>query len=326
MSGEKTRREFIGGLCAGPAVAAAASAAEGQEGGPPSSPAASREVRLERLRPREIEEAMRACPVLFQPLGTIEWHGVHNLVGLDAIKAHHLCVRAAQRGGGLVAPALFGGVGGLDEPHTFVMEPEDDIHSVLVRGWVERLCREAVRQGFRAVIVLTGHYGAAQQMVIRDAAVRMSRALGAPVLGTPEYILALDAGYLGDHAAWGETSLMLHLDPESVDLSRLGTPPHKGVGGRDPREATREDGERLATTIIERLARLAKAMPSWDAAALERFIEAEAALVGRQMALAASEKKVWAGWRNIGKGALSDYGRLLAEGKFEEIVRLASRL
>jgi creatinine amidohydrolase len=263
---------------------------------------------------------------LFQPLGTIEWHGVHNIVGLDAVKAHHLCVRAAQRGGGLVAPALFGGVGGMDEPHTFVMEPESDVHSVLVRSWVEKLCREAVRQDFRAVIILTGHYGSAQQIVIRDLAVRSSRTLGVPVLGTPEYFLALDVGYLGDHAAWGETSLMLYLDPDSVDLSRLGNPPHEGVGGRDPREATRADGERIAETIVGRLVRLAQQMPKWDVETLARFTDAEAALVNRQLAVAATESTLWAGWRNIGKGVFSDYGRLLVEQKFEEIVALTKRL
>ena len=247
-------------------------------------------------------------------------------MGLDAVKAHHLCVRAACAGGGVVAPALFGGVGGLDQPHTFVMEPEHDVHSVLLRAWVEKLCREAVRQGFRAVILLTGHYGAAQQMVVRDTAVRLSRSLGVPVLGTPEYFLALDEGYLGDHAAWGETSLMLYLDPESVDLTRLGDPPHQGVGGRDPREATREDGQRLAEAIIGRLARLAQRMPQWDQAARKRFLAAEAALVNRQLTLSAVERNVWAGWRNVGRGVFSDYGRLLADEQFERIVELTQQL
>ncbi len=327
MTTDLQRRTFLGTVV-GTTLAGAtlrnaqADAISATEQAPEKQPAekATREVRLDRLRPREIEQAMTNCPVLFQPLGTIEWHGRHNIVGLDAVKAHHLCVRAAQRGGGLVAPAVFGGVGGLDQPCTFVMEPEDDVHSVLVRTWVEKLCREAVRQGFKAIVVLTGHYGAAQQMVVRDLAVRLSRSLGVPVLGTPEYFLALDVGYRGDHAAWGETSLMMYLDPESVDLTQLGDPPHQGVGGRDPREATRADGEKLAETIINRLARLAERMPKWDRATQDRFIEAEAALVNRQLALAASEKLVWAGWRNIGTGAFADYGRLLAEEKFEEIL------
>ena len=315
-----------GGLLAAMCRPAAARNQEREKAAAADGVPAPREVRLERMRPREIEEAMGACPVLFQPIGTIEWHGLHNMVGLDAVKAHHLCVRAAQRAGGVVAPPLFGGVGGLSEPHTFVMEPEEGVHSILVRGWVERLCREAIRQGFRAVIVLTGHYGAEQQMVIRDLAVQLSRALGVPVLGTPEYFLALDVGYHGDHAAWGETSLMLYLDPDSVDLSRLGQPPHRGVGGRDPREATRADGQRLAETIIDRLARLARAMPGWDGATLARFIDAEAALVHRQMTLSAPPGAVWTGWRNIGQGACADYGRLLAEEQFEQIVEQTRQL
>ncbi len=285
-----------------------------------------REVRLERMRPAQIDAACAECPTLYQPLGTIEWHGVHNVVGLDAVKAHHLCVRAAQRSGGVVAPPLFGGVGGLEEPYTFIIEPEHDVRSVIVRSWVERLCHEAARLGFRAMILLTGHYGAAQQIVIRDAAVRAGRATGIPILGTPEYILALDEGYLGDHAAWGETSLMLYLDPDSMDLNQLGEPPHQGVGGRDPREATREDGERIAETIIGRLADLAAAMPSWDRAQVAAFQDAEAAIVNRQMALAVEVGGIWGGWRNIGAGALRGYGRLLVEGRFDELAALARDL
>jgi creatinine amidohydrolase len=154
----------------------------------------------------------------------------------------------------------------------------------------------------------------------------MSRALAVPVLGTPEYFLALDVGYLGDHAAWGETSLMLYLDPESVDLSRLGNPPHKGVGGRDPREATHADGKTIAKTVINRLARLTQQMPTWDLATLDSFIDAEAALVNWQLALAAAGENVWTGWRNIKKGVFSEYGRLLVEQKFEDIVVLTKKM
>ena len=155
----------------------------------------------------------------------------------------------------------------------------------------------------------------------------MSRALGVPVLGTPEYWLALDAGYGGDHAAWGETSLMLYLYPESVDLSQLGDAPHRGVGGRDPKKhATRADGEKLSETIIGRLASLARQMPTWDAATLRRFIDAETTLVNRQVALAAQEKTVCAGWRKTGKGSLRDYGRLLVERRFEDIITQVDKL
>jgi hypothetical protein len=87
------RRQFLG-------------AAAGALLGSPSAQAdtaGQREVRLEFLHPKELEEARAACATVFQPLGTIEWHGVHNVLGLDAVKAHALCVRAAQKGGGVVS-------------------------------------------------------------------------------------------------------------------------------------------------------------------------------------------------------------------------------
>lgn len=284
-----------------------------------------REVRLEHLLPWQIVKARQACPTMFQPLGTIEWHGVHSVVGVDSLKAHALCVRAARKAGGVVCPTLYGGVGGVKQPHTFVMDPESDVFSRLLRPWLEQLCREMARDGFRAIIILTGHYGAAQQIVVRETAVRMSRALGIPVLGTPEYLLAIDVGYTGDHAGWGETSLMTHLYPGSVDLSLLGEPPHKGVGGRDPREATAKDGKLLTETIVSRLAVLARNMPTWDNKKLDAFVEAEAALVARQISAPRGKGNIWTAWRNIGT-AMRDYGKLLSEERFNEVKALADKL
>ncbi len=315
------RREFMGAAMGATLLG---SVSGGKETCITDKPA-GREVRLEFLRPREIKQAQAACPTIFQPLGTIEWHGLHNVVGVDSLKAHALCVRAAQRAGAVVSPTLYGGVGGLDEPHTFVMEPKHSVYSNLLRPWLEQLCREMARDGFRAIIILTGHYGAAQQIVVRETAVRMSRALGIPVLGTPEYILAIDVNYTGDHAAWGETSLMMHLYPDTVDLSRLGEPPHKGVGGRDPREASAKDGKLLAETIVSRLAILARKMPHWDNKKLDRFIDAEATLVARQLSAPRGKSNIWAAWRNIGS-AMRDYGKHLAEERFEEIKASVAKL
>jgi creatinine amidohydrolase len=285
-------------------------------------------VQLEFLHPAEIETAQATCPTLFLPLGTIEWHGFHNVTGLDALKAHALCVHAAEQGGGLVHPPLYGGVGGLEEPHTFVFDPEDSIGSVYLRPWLEQLISEAARNGFEAVIVLTGHYGAAQQIAVREAAVRMSRVLDIPVLGTAEYWLALDEDYTGDHAAFFETSLMMHLHPDTVKLDRLvGAPPYQGVGGRDPKaHATAAEGRRFADAIVRRLAALATAMPAWDDATRGSFVAAEAALVNRQLDLAGRGHAVWTAWRKVGEGHLRDYPAALVEGRFADIERMAAEL
>ncbi len=66
-------------------------------------------VRYEEMMPHEIAAARKEKPVAYLPIGGIEWHGEHNPVGLDTVKAHELCIRAAQKGGGLAMPALFWG-------------------------------------------------------------------------------------------------------------------------------------------------------------------------------------------------------------------------
>ena len=51
----------------------------------------------------------------------------------------------------------------------------------------------------------------------------------------------------GDHASWWETSLLLALRPDCVDMSRLAADAKDNIGTmgkRPPQEGSREDGER----------------------------------------------------------------------------------
>ncbi|MBM3477147.1 MAG: creatininase family protein, partial [Armatimonadetes bacterium] len=47
-------------------------------------------VRYEEMLPDELREVIRAAPVAYVPLGSLEWHGYHLPVGNDAIKAHEI--------------------------------------------------------------------------------------------------------------------------------------------------------------------------------------------------------------------------------------------
>jgi creatinine amidohydrolase len=68
-----------------------------------------KEVRYHMLRPAQIVERRPACPVAYIPIGTIEWHGVHNPLGSDTLQAEGLAVLCAQKEGGLVFPPLYYG-------------------------------------------------------------------------------------------------------------------------------------------------------------------------------------------------------------------------
>ena len=284
------------------------------------------EVRWERLLPREYRATFEALPVCFMPLGTVEWHGEHNALGLDSLKAHALCVRAAQAaGGGVVHPPLYGGMGGLNQPATVKIEGEHDWDNHLLRLWLEKLCQEFHRLGFRAIVMLTGHYGHNQQIVVRETAARMSERLQIPVFGSPEYWLALDIGYLGDHAGIGETSLLWHLIPELVKIDRIREDPDYGKTDAIEKGASPELGQKYADLIVERLSLLARAMVGWDTETLAAFIRAERALVSAQVKGWRTDH-AWAAWRKLSDSGITAYGALLVEGRFDEIERLAAKL
>lgn len=283
-------------------------------------------IQWERMLPVEFRAAVAALPVVFLPLGTVEWHGEHNALGLDSLKAHALCVEAArQAGGGVVHPPVYGGMGGLDKPATIIIEEEHAWENLLLRPWLEKLCYEFHRLGFRAIILLTGHYGHNQQIVVREVGARMTERLQIPVLGTPEYWLAHDAGYLGDHAGIGETSLLWHLHPELVAMERINDDPDYGRGGHIEAGSSPELGKRYADLITARLATLARAMVGWDAETRDAFARAEHALVRAQVK-AWRTQDAWAAWRALMQKKRTGYGEMLVTERFADIEEMATHL
>ena len=97
------------------------------------------------------------------------------------------------------------------------------------------------------------------------------------------------------------------------------------MAGRDPKESSAEDGRRITETIVSRLAVLARKMPTWKDETLDRFVDAEATLVARQLSAPRGKKQIWTAWRNVAT-AMRDYGRQLAEERFDEIKAAAAKL
>jgi len=51
------------------------------------------------------------APICYLPLGSMEWHGEHNAVGLDALKVHAVCIKAAKLSGGVVVLPMYWATG-----------------------------------------------------------------------------------------------------------------------------------------------------------------------------------------------------------------------
>ncbi|OGV63716.1 MAG: hypothetical protein A3K19_17140 [Lentisphaerae bacterium RIFOXYB12_FULL_65_16] len=203
------------------------------------------EVRYERLRPAQVVTRRTACPVAYLPIGTIEWHGEHNPLGLDTLKIHGLLIRCAERIGGLVFPPLYYGESreqalmeanaadrdaiaarmGLS-PANFergymvapLSEQNRGYHQLLVH-----IFHEIRSLGFKVLVVGAGHYP------LLDHA-RSAAAFFHQEQPRPKMIVWAMTGYelvrgrfepCGDHAGKWETSLLMHLDPGMQNLSVL---------------------------------------------------------------------------------------------------------
>ena len=183
-----------------------------------SAAPATREARTELMLPWQLREAMAARPVVYIPLGTIEWHCEHLPVGLDALTAHGVCLAAAKAEGGIVLPALYYGTGGGHGayPWTIMMDSEAEIIAQLAKT-LERL--EAF--GCCLAVLFSGHFADGQLAMIDHLAAEWNaRSRPLQVLATAVNRLEI-AGFPPDHAGVFETTLLYALHPDLVHLDRL---------------------------------------------------------------------------------------------------------
>lgn len=230
------------------------------------------ERRLEFLRPRQFVALRDECPVLYVPLGTIEWHGRHMPLGNDALKVHSLCLHVAQAVGGVVHPPVYWGVDlwrksptgrirrGMDAPADMalpgsVYQIHDETYLALLRDIVA----EGRRAGFRLIVLCTGHNSPVQESLVHRVATEYNDQAGhTVVLPTNDSENARSQiPWAGDHAGQWETSLMMALRPDLVDMAELPPLPEPliAVGGIDPRkEASPALGQHAFEVMVRNLA------------------------------------------------------------------------
>lgn len=217
------------------------------------------EVRWERMFPDELEAAFAACPLLYYTYGLCEPHGPQNAIGLDELKAHAIACLAAQEHGGIVAPADYWHI---HELGGYALWSEKSIGRV-PRSWLTCMppwvhfknvlyqIRQADAIGFRAVILLTGHYGPNWED-LNTLVSLVQPYVGARLYSLPDFEantpgFANDGHSGGDHAGRVETSLLWALDADEVDISRVpaDVTSHPYAMGADVLQSSRRIGERM---------------------------------------------------------------------------------
>lgn len=159
---------------------------------------------------------------LVVPLGATEQHGHHLPVQTDAVIVEALTRRAVSRASGqvpvLVAPTLAYGCSHHHLPFGGTMSVTTTTYIALICDLVTGLAQE----GWRSVVLLNGHGG--NDAAIRVAVDRLTNEIrcGASVAATSYWITTAAMGSSltePGHAGHFETSAMLELAPELVDLS-----------------------------------------------------------------------------------------------------------
>ena len=231
-------------------------------------------VQWERMFPDELEAAMKACPVIYFPYGLCEPHGPHCTLGLDALKAHGICCRAAREYGGIVAPPDYWHIHEIGLYGSWLSRTIGEARPWLTAlpPWVhfKNVCyhiRAADCLDFHAAILVTGHYGPNWEdlktlLEILQPHFAM-RLYGLPDWEANQPGFDNDGQAKGDHAGKVETSLLWALDPDCVDVSRFPSDdepgPHFAMGG-NAQESNRRVGERMVDDEMRWLKEKAEAL------------------------------------------------------------------
>lgn len=190
------------------------------------------------------------------PVGSMEQHGPHLPVSTDVLIAEHVAKRIAPLVGATVMPAIAYGV-------SFEHRPlfNASVRKSTLAATVRDVCASLAGQGFVQIIVLNGHHG-------NIPALKNAASSSVHVLHYWRY-MKQELGHAGE----AETSLMLAIAPELVDMNKAVAGARKpaksastsrpgsfirvtgnGVWG-DPRKATAEKGNRLLEEITKNLAK-----------------------------------------------------------------------
>lgn len=195
---------------------------------------------LEHMRPGEIENEQTKTSIVYLPIGPLEWHGPHNPLGLDALHAQRVAEKIAERTGGVVMPTLFLGterernkdilekigfentdqyIVGMDYPQNTMPSQyaREEVLAIVVREYIRML----QKQGFRMIVLVNGHAADGQIEVLDRLAIEFTN----ETMGIVKHLVCfkvleewqVDLG----HATKLETSIMMEIQPQDVDLKEL---------------------------------------------------------------------------------------------------------
>ena len=231
------------------------------------------EVLYERLTPDKLSERIKESPVAYLPLGTLEWHGPHMPLGADMIQPKEFFIELARRVGGVVLPPLFMGPDevirkdgrefyGMDNNDLVLGRPIQLAGSAywidehLFADYLDAIVAQLRRVGFK-IVVGHGHGPSTTSFLVH--AEELEKKHGVRLFTMWGLFDEREKGFMIDHGASNETSVLLAEKPELVKMQNLPEDPEEwplGIAGDDPRQsASAEAGRRVIEANLNAMER-----------------------------------------------------------------------
>ncbi len=231
-------------------------------------------VRYAELTPRAFRERIAAAPIAYLPLGTLEWHGEHLPLGSDAIISEGFFSALAAKVGGIVLPPLFLGPDscqvvdgkefyGMDKA-SFPDGPPQQldgsaywVSDELFGNLIAAVLKQLARAGFK-IVVAHGHGPSTNFFRAHAAEWEDKFGIKLFICWRAKEEETDGLGIQTDHAGANETSLVMALRPELVEMANLPADLKVwplGVGRRrDPRiHANANLGKQAIGLQVERM-------------------------------------------------------------------------
>lgn len=231
---------------------------------------------MENLTWKQIERYLRRREDIIIPIGSTEEHGYHLPLATDTIIAHRVAEEVGKRTGILVAPSIGYGIC----RHTAPYPGTTSVSFDSLREFVKDILDDLFAKGFRKFYLLTGHAGSAQRAALKEVGGALA-AKGAKVHLVVPYEVPIQGllesklefwGYPVGHADEIETSLMLYLRPDLVDMKKAvdelpereifetstsKRPTKSGVFGK-PSLASKVKGKKIFERMVEKIVEFIK--------------------------------------------------------------------
>ena len=173
-------------------------------------------MRLERLGPLEVKNYFKENKTIIIPTGSIEGHGVHNVLGVDSLAVDKLVLLIEDKCEALIAPTVSYGVcDNLLGYHGSVSIGYDIYYKLM-----ERLSDEFWRMGATRFVFLNGHGGNNVALANVCGRIYKKGGLGA-ILNWWIISKDLNPEWNIGHGGAGETSAMLAIDPSLVKMELI---------------------------------------------------------------------------------------------------------